>query len=104
MFTCPLSLRSFRRPRSVRLEADGTAAVVPRGRLHLGVPRELLHGAQVGTSVQQVGDERTTQIVRAEALHTGDPAAPPERPGDAVRDTAAWPQLATLGDGPEQRP
>ena len=39
------------------------APVVARGRRHAGVPGELLHGAEVDPSVQQVADEGAAEVV-----------------------------------------
>jgi hypothetical protein len=55
----------------------GWAAVVDRGGARPGMAHELLHGGQVGASVEQFASERTTAAVRAEVADAGrGPAAP----------------------------
>src|SRR5689334_8162917 len=80
-----------------------TATVVARGGGHVGVTRKALYRGNVRASVEQVGHERPSQIVRREGADARLCSATTERVEDGLVRHAAYGDTASLVDGDEER-
>src|SRR5438105_1977178 len=86
------------------LLAGLAAAIVASGGLDLRMAGELLHGAQVGTSVQEIADEGSPKVVRRERCHTGLDGSAASDVQHGLSRHPPRPQPPSFINGHEQRP